>query len=166
MQLNFIVILLTALIPTAVGMVWYNPKVMGTIWMKETGLTPEMPNPRSMAVIFGTSLLFSVMLAGSMLPVTIHQMGLHSMLDGEAAMADPNSELSKTVASLMAKYGTNFRTFKHGALHGFLTSLFLLLPVIGINSLFEMKSWRYIGLHFAYWAICLTLMGGVICAFA
>ena len=166
MQLNFIVILLTALIPTAVGMVWYNPKVMGTIWMKETGLTPEMPNPRSMAVIFGTSLLFSVMLAGSMLPVTIHQMGLHSMLDGEAAMADPNSELSKTVASLMAKYGTNFRTFKHGALHGFLTSLFLLLPVIGINSLFEMKSWRYIGLHFAYWAICLTLMGGIVCAFA
>ena len=166
MQLNFIVIILNGLIPLAVGMIWYNPKVMGNVWMKETGLTPETPNPRSMAVIFGVSLLFSIMLSSSMLPMTIHQMGLTSMLDGEAAMTDPNSELSQNVASLMAKYGTNFRTFKHGALHGFLTSLFLLLPVIGINSLFEMKSWRYIGLHWGYWAICLTLMGGVICAFA
>lgn len=166
MQPNFLFVILAALIPTAVGMVWYNPKVMGSVWMKETGITQDTPQPRSMVVVFGVSLLLSVMLAVSMLPVTIHQMGLHSMLADEAAMADPNSELSQTVASLMAKYGTNFRTFKHGALHGFITSLFLLLPVIATNGLFELKSWRYIGLNAAYWAICLTLMGGVICAFA
>ena len=166
MQPNFLVILLTALVPTVVGFIWYNPKVMGTVWMQETGLTPETPQPRSMVVVFGVSLFLSILLAGSMLPITIHQMGLSSMLMDDPALKDPNSELSQTVASLMAKYGTNYRTFKHGAFHGFLTSVFLLLPVMGTNALFEMKSWRYIGLNAAFWAICLTLMGGLICAFA
>jgi hypothetical protein len=166
MQPNSLVILLTGLIPTLVGFIWYNPKVMGTVWMQETGLTPESGKNQNMMVVFGVSILLSVMLAGSMLPITIHQAGLESMLLGEPDLKDPNSELSKTVASLMSKYGTNYRTFKHGALHGFLASLFLLLPVIATNGLFEQKSWRYIGVNWAFWAICLTLMGGCICAFA
>lgn len=166
MQPNFLVILLTGLIPTLVGFVWYHPKVMGTLWMKETGLTPESGKNQNMMVVFGVSILLSILLAGSMLPITIHQMGLTSMLMDDPALKDPNSELSKTVASLMSKYGTNYRTFKHGALHGFMTSLFLLLPVIATNGLFEQKSWRYIGVNWAFWAICLTLIGGIICAFA
>jgi hypothetical protein len=35
-----------------------------------------------------------------------------------------------------------FRTFKHGALHGFLSGLFLALPIIGTNALFE-RSFKY-----------------------
>jgi Protein of unknown function (DUF1761) len=41
MNLNFLVILSTALIPAIIGFIWYNPKVMGTIWMRELGMTPE-----------------------------------------------------------------------------------------------------------------------------
>jgi hypothetical protein len=66
----------------------------------------------------------------------------------------------------MSKYGSNFRTFKHGALHGFITSLFIILPAIGTSALFEQKSWKYVAVHVGYWAICMALMGGVICAYA
>ena len=41
MEINFLAILLAALSTLVVGFIWYNPKVFGTIWMKETGVNPE-----------------------------------------------------------------------------------------------------------------------------
>jgi Protein of unknown function (DUF1761) len=166
MQPNLIVVIASALIPLIVGFIWYNKNVMGTIWMAESGYNPDTAKTPNMVALLGLSLLFSILLAGSLMPIVIHQMGFSSMLMDEPALKDPNSELSKTVADLMAKYGTNYRTFKHGALHGFLMSIFFVLPVIGTNALYEQKSAKYVGVHVGYWAICLTLMGGVICAFA
>jgi hypothetical protein len=166
MSPNLYVVIASALIPLIVGFIWYNKSVMGNIWMAESGYNPDTAKKPNMVAVMGLSLLFSIMLAGTLLPTVIHQMGLVSMLMDEPALKDPNSELSKTFADLMAKYGTNYRTFKHGALHGFLTSIFLVLPIIGTNALYEQKSAKYVGVHVGYWAICLTLMGGVICAFA
>ena len=166
MHINFIVVLLTGLIPTLVGFVWYHPKVMGTVWMEASGVNPDDPQKMNMGVIFGVSILLSILLAGSMLPIVIHQMGLNSMVMNDPDLNVPTSELGQAFNMLMTKYANNFRTFKHGALHGFLTSLFLLLPVMATNALFERKSVKYIGVNYAFWAICLTLMGGVLCAFA
>jgi hypothetical protein len=153
-------------IPLLVGFVWYNKKVMGTLWMRETGIDPEAPNPQNMGIVFGVSLLLSFMLAISLMPVTLHFMGLGSLLADEPAMKDPNSDLSKTVNGLMAQYGSNFRTFKHGVFHGVLMSIFMILPAFGINAFFERKSLKYVLVNLAYWAICMGLMGGIICAFA
>lgn len=163
---NFIVVLLAGLIPLAVGFIWYNKNVMGSIWMAESGYDPATAKTPNMVVLFGLSILFSVMLSASLMPAVIHQMGLYSMLaNHEAEIKDVNSGLGKTVAALMTQYGTEFRTFKHGALHGFMTTLFLILPVIGTNALYEQRSAKYVAVHVGYWAICLMLMGGVICAF-
>ena len=93
-------------------------------------------------------------------------MGLDSLLADEPAMKDPNSELSKTVKGLMTQYGSNFRTFKHGVFHGVLMSLFMVLPVLGINAFFERKSLKYVLINVGYWAISMGLMGGFISAFA
>ena len=79
---------------------------------------------------------------------------------------DPTSEAGSLVKAMMDKYGHEFRTFKHGALHGFLSSIFIVLPVIGINALFERRGGKYILIHWAYWAITFLLMGGVVCQFA
>jgi hypothetical protein len=166
MHLNPLVIILTGLIPTILGFVWYNPKVMGTIWATESGVDMTAKPKMNMILMLGVSILLSIMLASSMLFVTIHQMGLTSMLADEADMNIPTSELSQTVNMLMTKYGTNFRTFKHGALHGFITSVFMLLPVIATNALYEQKSGKYIAVNWAFWALCFALMGGTICAFA
>jgi len=41
------------------------------------------------------------------------------MIGGDTSTAKPSFN------AFMADYGTAFRTFKHGALHGFLTGIFL-----------------------------------------
>jgi hypothetical protein len=62
--------------------------------------------------------------------------------------------------------GTAFRTFKHGAFHGFFGSMIFALPILGTNAMFEQKGWKYILVNMGYWAITLTVMGGVVCAWA
>lgn len=78
------------------------------------------------------------------------------MESGSAAMNDFNV--------LMSTYGGNFRTFGHGALHGVITALIFVFPLIATNSLFERKSWKYNLIHVGYWLISLALVGGVLCA--
>ena len=41
MEINFLAVLVAALSSFVVGFVWYNPKVFGTIWMNEIGMTEE-----------------------------------------------------------------------------------------------------------------------------
>ncbi|WP_317191325.1 DUF1761 domain-containing protein [Flavobacterium agrisoli] len=66
----------------------------------------------------------------------------------------------------MTDYGGAFRTFKHGALHGFITGIFFALPIIGINGLFERKSWKYIFIHAGFWTVTLTVVGAILCGWA
>ena len=63
MEINFLFVIVAALMPTVVGFIWYNPKVFGTAWMKVNGFTEESLKGGNMAVIMGLSLVFSLMLA-------------------------------------------------------------------------------------------------------
>jgi Protein of unknown function (DUF1761) len=166
MNLNVFVILSTALVPLVVGFIWYNPKVMGNLWIRETGITEEDRKDMKMAPILIANLIAGVFLAAGLVAIVIHQQAIYSILMNEASMKDPSSPLSQYVADFMSKYGQNFRTFKHGALHGFLATVMIILPAVTVSSLWERRSWKYIGLTFGYWAITLMLMGGIICAFA
>ena len=75
-----------------------------------------------------------------------------------------NSQVMMDVKSFMDKYGNNFRTFGHGALHGFISSVFCFTGS-RCQCLFERRSWKYIMLHWGYWTDTLVLMGGLICAY-
>lgn len=165
-ELHYWIVPVAGLIPMITGFIWYNPKVMGTAWMNAAGLTEEKLRDTNMAMVFGISYLFACMLAFIMVTLTIHQMGFQSILMNEPGFGEPGSEISLFFQDFMAKYGNNFRTFKHGALHGFIAALFIALPVLGTNALFERKSWKYIWINVAYWAITMLLMGGVVCQFA
>jgi hypothetical protein len=161
-EMNWLAVLVAAIIPLVVGAIYYNPKVLGNAWMNASGMTEEMIQGGNMVKIFGLTLLFSLMLASSIMPAVIHQMNVYSLFANDPTAMDPGSETGAYLADFMAKYGDNFRTFKHGAFHGFLMSLFLALPILGINSLFERRSAKYIFIHLGYWAITLTLMGAII----
>ncbi len=53
----------------------------------------------------------------------------------------------------------------HGAFHGALVGgLFMALPVLTTNALFEQKNFKYIAINAGYWIICLGLMGGIVAA--
>ncbi|WKL47539.1 DUF1761 domain-containing protein [Flavobacterium pectinovorum] len=162
MEINFIALLLAAIVTLVVGFIWYNPKVFGTIWMKENNLTQEELRTGNMLKIFGLTYIFSVMITMTLMSLTIHQSGAIGMIGGPPMI----NSAKPSFHSFMADYGMAYRTFKHGALHGFISGLFFAFPVIGINGLFERKSWKYIFIHAGYWLVTLTLMGGIICAFA
>lgn len=159
--MNTYILFVAALIPLLVGMIWYNQKIFGNIWLKEIGKTADeikdaKPN---MLKIFGFTYLFSLMLASVYMSLVIHQQGAYSLIEGDIENALPSFH------AFMEDYGTLFRTFKHGVLHGTISGLFLSLAFIGVNSLFEIRSWKYIFIHVGYWTVSSALMGGVICQF-
>ncbi|WP_396171638.1 DUF1761 domain-containing protein [Flavobacterium sp.] len=159
MEFNFLAILVAALSTLVVGFVWYNPKVFGTIWMEGAGLTLEQTEKGNMLKIFGLTFIYSLMLAFIMPILTIHQMGALGMIGGPDFIASAKP----SYLAFMADYGDAFRTYKHGALHGFMSGIFLALPIISINGLFERKSWKYIAVQAGYWIVIMTIMGSIIC---
>jgi hypothetical protein len=157
MPFNIYAVLVSSLVTLLVGFIWYNPKVFGTPWMKETGMTEEKAQQGNMAKIFGLTIFYSLMIAFLMPALTVHQMGALGMIGGDPSLAKPSYE------AFLADYGDAFRTFKHGALHGFMTGLFLALPITAINALFEHKSWKYILINAGFWIVSLTIIGAIVC---
>ncbi len=162
MEINFAALFLAAIVTLVTGFIWYNPKVFGTIWMRENNFTQEELRKGNMLKIFGLTYIFSLMITMTLMSLTIHQSGAIGMVGGPPLM----ESAKPSFAAFMADYGMAYRTFKHGALHGFMSGLFFAFPIIGINGLFERKSWKYIFIHAGYWMLTLTLMGGIICGFA
>jgi Protein of unknown function (DUF1761) len=163
-ELNWLVILSTALVPLAVGALWYGP-LFGKAWMVEAEMSEDKIMGANMMKIYGLALVFGLMLSVGLTPVVIHQMGVFSTLQN-LGVETPGSEANLYLQDFISKYGTQFRTFKHGALHGFITGLFIFLPVMGTNALFERRSWKYIFMNVGYWALSAAIMGGIISAFA
>jgi len=159
LEFNFLAIFVASLIPLILGFLWYNPAVFGKAWMKESGMTEEKMKGGNMGVIFGVSFLLSLLLAFFTQVFTIHQFGALGMIGG-----DPTVEgVLPSFQAFMDDYGTNFRTFKHGAFHGFLTGLFFVLPILAINGLFERNSWKHTFINVGYWTLALTIMGAIVC---
>jgi len=160
MEMNFIAVFGSALVTLVMGFIWYHPKVFGTIWMREAGLTREALEKGNMLKVFLLTYIFSLMIIMILMGLVIHQSGAMGMVGGpvEAAKAKPS------YAAFMADYGMAFRTFKHGALHGFMAGLFFAFPMVGINGMFERKSWKYIFINAGYWTLTLMIIGGILCA--
>jgi len=132
-QLNFLAIIVTALIPMIMGFIYYHPKVFGNAWMSSLGITQEDLKKGNMAIIFGVSFLMSFLLTWFLL----------YNADG------PGQE-------------GPYDSFKHGAFHGIELGLLVAMPVMVINGLFERKNFKNLAINTCYWLITLTLMGGTI----
>jgi Protein of unknown function (DUF1761) len=152
-----------ALVTLIIGFIWYHPKVFGTAWMKAEGLTEEQLKKGNMGLIFGLALFFSFLIGFMVLPsTTIHQFGALGMIGGDPTVAD----IKPSYAAFIADYGTAFRSFKHGSLHGTILGIGLVFPVLAVNGLFNRKPWKLTFIHAGYWIICLAIMGGIICGWS
>ncbi|MCA0348736.1 MAG: DUF1761 domain-containing protein [Flavobacterium sp.] len=156
MEMNFLAILVAALSTLIVGFVWYGP-LFGKVWMKENGFSEEEMKKGNMLKIFGLTIIFSLLFAMIMQVLVIHQFGALGMIGGDVTTA------KQSYVDFMADYGNAYRTYKHGALHGFMTGIFLAFPMIAINGLFERKSWKYIFIHSGYWTVCMIIIGAIVC---
>ena len=161
MPTNVYIIFVAALIPFLLGALWYGP-LFGKPWMKVNGFTEEYLKKGNMAVIFGVSYLFCVMFSMMMTSFTIHQTSVFGLMVPE--MSEAGSAIQVDMIDFMNKYGDRHRTFGHGAAHGLLFAIFIALPMIGVNALFERRGWKYTMIHWGYWAVSAILIGGLLCA--
>jgi hypothetical protein len=157
------VIPVAALIPLIIGFIWYNPKVLGKAWMDAAGMTEESMKGANKGLIFFLSYVFANMIGLALLVASVHQLGLQSLIKGAE---DSTVELGRQLINAVDNSGNNFRSFKHGSLHGTVAGVFFAFAVLATNALFERKSWKYIWINAGYWIISMGLMGGVICQFA
>jgi hypothetical protein len=164
MELNWPVIFLSAIVPLMTGFIWYHPKVFGNAWLKSGELDPEKLKRGNMTLVFLLTYILSFFVAMALQSAVIHQYHIYSILANDRGMVDAGTESGKFLKEFLDKYGSNYRTFRHGFFHGFLVGLFLILPVIAINSMFERKKWKFIWINAGYWTISLALMGGLLCA--
>ena len=163
MQPNWISLPVAALIPLIFGMIWYHTNVFGAAWMQATGLTMDQVGSRSKIKTYLLTYLIGLLVAAALMPIVIHQMAIYSVLANEPGINDPQSEIGRFLSDFMGKHGSNFRSFKHGALHGVLSGIFFVAPLLGFNALMERKSFRYFAINAGFWIVCLAIMGGIIC---
>jgi hypothetical protein len=162
---HLLILLLAALVPLVLGAIWYNPNVFGKTWMRVADMSEEKVKSGNMIVIFGFTYLLSFFAAVAIQFMVIHQYHMYSILANESGLKDSNSEISMMLKNFMEKYGHNFRTFKHGALHGTIGGILLALPILGINAMFERKGFKYIMINAGFWIVSMALMGGILCQF-
>jgi hypothetical protein len=93
----------------------------------------------------------------------IHQLHFQSMLMGEVGFENGEGNAFKDLVYIFELYGKNFRSFGHGAFHGFLNSIFIVLPILIFQKLTTKLSWKSTAYLWAFWALCGILMGGIIC---
>ncbi len=61
--LNWLAIIVSALVFFGLGAIWYSPLLFGKMWMKETGITQERAQKANMPKIMGLTALFSFIMA-------------------------------------------------------------------------------------------------------
>ena len=101
-------------------------------WIAATGMTEEKQRQGNMPLIFGLSFVCALIAALFLYNFVWHE-------------GDPE-----------------FQTFKHGAFHGAMLSIFVIFPSLATNALYEQKGWKYILINVGYWAVSFMLMGGLL----
>lgn len=135
-HINWLAVVVAALVPMLVGFVWYHPKVLGNIWMKATGLTEEELRKSNMPLIFGAALVLAFMLA-MFLMINVTGFG----------QEDPK-----------------YHTFQHGLAHGMMLTMLFVVPLFGTNALFERRSWSWFLVNVGYWWVTLSISLGILSA--
>ncbi len=167
MEINFLAIIVAALVPMALGFVWYHPKVFGNAWMKAAGMTEEKMKGGNMALIFGLSLLFSLMLSFELNMLSVHDAfvsGATYYATNGTMQPEPGTELAKWLEYYYTNLAASNHTFKHGMAHGLLLGVMILLPSVAINALFERRGFKYGLINAGYWIVCLVIIGGIVAA--
>ena len=162
METNFLFIALAALVPLVMGFIWYGPLLFQNAWMKQLGFTEESLKGGNMALIFILSYVFSFMIAFFLQFITVHQLGAFSAMM-ESGASELTGDAITHYQEFLDAYGSNYKSFKHGLLHGAISGVFIILPVLATQAMFERKTWKYVAINAGYWIVTLGLMGGIVC---
>ena len=140
-DLNYLAIFVAGLVPMAIGYLWYGV-LFEKQWMESLNFTKKDVEGGNMAVIYGVSILFAMILA--------------------AAIKIDIEMTHKTVNDAGELIFGSFHTFQHGALHGLGIGFILGIPALISNSLFQRNTGKNILLNVAYWLLTFAIMGGIL----
>ncbi|MGH1386115.1 DUF1761 domain-containing protein [Kordia sp.] len=139
-NVNWIALIVAALSTLVIGFLWYGP-LFGKAWMKETGITEEKAQ-KGMILRFSISVVLAF--------IAVFFIYANSVISGGMPPDLHGVEVTK------------FHTFGHGVVHGIMTALFVAMPVLVTNALFEQKSFKYILINVGYWIVTFAIMGGIV----
>ncbi|MBT8190710.1 MAG: DUF1761 domain-containing protein [Bacteroidia bacterium] len=138
-NVNPLSMVIATIIPLVTSMIIYNKAMFGNHWTQAFGISEDKVQKAGTPFVILVCLVLSSLLAFFML----------NFCNGTGQEGE-------------------FDTFRHGAAHGAILSVFVIFPVIGINGLFEqggmlnLKLRMLMFVNTAYWVITLALMGGVL----
>jgi hypothetical protein len=102
---NWLAIFLATLSTFVVGTLWYNPKTLGNLWMREAGIDPTHPDfTKGMGKIFSGAFLMGFLKSYAMallLPAVPHMIG-----EGKGALGIFAVFLCITL--MVTSYGTHY----------------------------------------------------------
>lgn len=133
MPINWFSVIISGIIPLALGAVWYHPKLFGNAWMKGIGMTEEKMKSANMPLTYGLAFVMALIL-------TMFLIDFNNGIGQEG----------------------EFDTFGHGAWHGVFVSIFTALPILVTKKLFEQTSWKNLLINWGYWVVAMAIMGGVV----
>ena len=87
----------------------------------------------NMIMIYVLSIVYAFLISFVLRFLVIPQTGALDMIGGDPSKALPSYQ------TFMTDYSAAFRTFKHVTQHGFMTGLFMILPITGVNALYERR---------------------------
>lgn len=134
-------VFVASLMPMILGMLYYHPSLLGSVWMRANGfsmdtLTPPRP------LLYGVAWLLSFFLAFwcKLQFLDVHQTSMNP--DG-------------------SEY--NGVTYGHGVAHGVIYSIMVVLPILGISAIFEKRSLSWVGVNWGYWLLTLSAICAIVC---
>ena len=164
-QANWLILPMVAIIPIILGMIWYNPKVMGT---KLAQINDQPISSISSNFTIGRIALvylLSVFFAYVLMLNSVHQVAIFQLFFMDSEVAKAGSEYQAFIDNFMENYGHRHRSFGHGLLHGAEAAFFYGLGTLGLTTLLTGGSLKKIWIHLGFIVICGSLMAGFICAF-
>jgi hypothetical protein len=162
MEINIPILFIAALFPILIGLLWYGP-LFGNICRKKSNLVKERMTGKYLVKIVSVTYAAAVLIALALMQMVIHQMGVYSTLAGDPGFSNSTGEAFAYFENFISLYNDRFRTFGHGALHGVLYAICLVIPISAIQALLENKSLQYMAINAGYWTLTLAIMGGIIC---
>jgi hypothetical protein len=135
-EVNYLAVLVAAIVQFVVGMAWYSPMLFGKVWMKEMGFTEK-----DMKAAKSKGMMKEMVIALVMGLVMAYVLSHVTWMAGEVlGSADWMRGLTTGFWMWLGFVGT---VFVHGAL-------------------WEQKSWRLVAINASHWLVALLAMGAVI----
>jgi len=132
-KINWVSMILATLTPMVIGFIYYQKGLFGKAWAQTISMPKAQRTKFHPIVGFSISFIVCFLLSYFLL----------NFCNG-------------------AGQEGVFDTFQHGAIHGVVLSVFVIIPISITGVLYNERSWSNMLINAGYWLISLPLMGGIL----